>query len=123
MFNNLLSEKEYECYNVVTAAEEGRGALLIGDFNSATSEEVLKMHSIKTVITAAMGLEHLQIPSFVEHIVYPLQDAKTENIKSYFDESFLTIDKSTELLMLRSQRRRSARTLCCRNFEGMISLI
>jgi precorrin-6x reductase len=59
MFNNLLSEKEYECYNVVTEAEGGRGVLLIGDFNSATNKEILQMHSIKTVITAAMGLEHL----------------------------------------------------------------
>jgi hypothetical protein len=56
MFN---CEKEYECYNVVTEAKDGRGVLLIGDFNSATSKEILQMHSIKTVITAAVGLEHL----------------------------------------------------------------
>jgi protein-tyrosine phosphatase len=54
----------------------------------------LKANQIKTVITAAAGLDHLQIPGSVTHIVYPLQDVKTENIKSYFDECFVTIDRS-----------------------------
>lgn len=85
MFNNFTSEKEYQSCNVIVNKSEGRGALLIGDFNAATDEEVLTANEIKTVITAATGLDHLQIPSSVTHIVYPLQDAKTENIKSYFD--------------------------------------
>lgn len=36
MFNNFTSEKEYQPCNVIVEASEGRGALLIGDFNSAT---------------------------------------------------------------------------------------
>ena len=36
MFNNFTSEKEYSTYNVVIAGDEDRGALLIGDLNSAT---------------------------------------------------------------------------------------
>ncbi len=77
MFNNFTCEKEYECCNVIIDASENRGALLIGDFNAATDDEILRKYAIKTVITAATGLDHLQIPSSVTHIVYPLQDAKT----------------------------------------------
>lgn len=36
MFNNFTCENEYECCNVVIEATENTGALLIGDFNSAT---------------------------------------------------------------------------------------
>lgn len=50
---------------------------MIGDFNAATDEKVLMANSIKTVITAAAGLDHLEIPASVTHIVYPLQDAKS----------------------------------------------
>lgn len=77
MFNNFTCEKEYQCCNAIIDASENRGALLIGDFNAATDEEILRKYSVKTVITAATGLDHLQIPSSVTHIVYPLQDAKT----------------------------------------------
>lgn len=77
MFKNFTCEKEYECCNVIIDASENRGALLIGDFNAATDDEILRKYAIKTVITAATGLDHLQIPSSVTHIVYPLQDAKT----------------------------------------------
>ncbi len=36
MFNNFTSLKEYQCCNVIVEASQNRGALLIGDFNSAT---------------------------------------------------------------------------------------
>lgn len=85
MFNNFTSQKEYQSCNVIVEASEGRGPLLIGDFNAATDESILMANSVKTVITAAAGLDHLQIPNSVTHIVYPLQDSKNENIKSYFD--------------------------------------
>lgn len=77
MFNNFTSEKEYSSCDVVLPPEDGRGALLIGDFNSATSESTLAQYDIKTVITSAAGLDHLQIPSSVTHIVYPLRDTKS----------------------------------------------
>ena len=63
----------------------GSGALLIGDFNSATDGEIIKLHNIKTIITAAVGMEHLQVPPNVVHIIYPLLDANSENIKRFFD--------------------------------------
>jgi hypothetical protein len=44
---------------VVIEGVEGRGVLMIGDFSSATDVSMLTAHSIKTVITAAKGLEHL----------------------------------------------------------------
>ena len=36
MFNNYTGEAEYECCNVVVESTHNQGALLIGDFNSAT---------------------------------------------------------------------------------------
>lgn len=77
MFNNYTGEKEYESCNIIVEATQATGPLLIGDFNSATDEETLQAHKIKTVITAAAGLEHLEIPEFVTHVVYPLKDAKS----------------------------------------------
>ena len=77
MFNNFTGEKIYCSCNVVVSAEGERGALLIGDFNSATDEEVHRKHNIKTIITSAAGLDHLEIPASVTHIVYPLRDAKS----------------------------------------------
>lgn len=59
MFNNFTGEKEYECYNIIIPATQDRGPLIIGDFNAATDEEILKEHQVKTVITSAAGLDHL----------------------------------------------------------------
>ena len=77
MFNNFTAEKEYCSCNVIIPADNDRGALLIGDFNSATDDQVHRKHNIKTIITSAAGLDHLEIPAAVTHIVYPLRDAKT----------------------------------------------
>jgi hypothetical protein len=35
---------------------------------------------VKTIITAAAGLEHLEIPPEQTHIVFPLLDLKNESI-------------------------------------------
>ena len=94
MLNNFTCEKEYSSCDVILPGEEGRGALLLGDINSATDEELLSKHDVKTVITTAVGMNHLEIPSSATHIVYPLRDANSENIRTYFDESFITIDRS-----------------------------
>ena len=95
MFNNYTEEEPtYQCCSVVQAASPGTGALLIGDFNSATDADIIKLHNIKTIITAAVGMEHLQVPANVTHIVYPLLDANSENIKRFFDESTTTIKNS-----------------------------
>jgi protein-tyrosine phosphatase len=76
------------------------GALLIGDFNSATDAEIIKLHNIKTIITAAVGMEHLQVPANVAHIIYPLLDANSENIKRFFDESTITIKNSNNMIII-----------------------
>lgn len=48
-------------------------------------------YKIKTIITAAMGMEHLKIPNNLTHIIYPLADAKSQNIRKYFDDCSKTI--------------------------------
>ncbi len=53
--------------------------------------ELLKDHNVKTIITAAAGLEHLDIPAEQTHVVFPLMDLKNENIDTYFDLSYQTI--------------------------------
>lgn len=99
MFNNFTDEEgSYESCSVIQPASPGSGALLIGDFNSAVDTEIIKLHNIKTIITAALGMEHLQIPSNIVHITYPLLDANSENIKRFFDESTTTIRNSNWFL-------------------------
>ncbi len=87
MFNNYTDEEvpSYENCSVIQPPSHGNGALLIGDFNSATDSETIKLHNIKTIVTAAAGMEHLQVPGNVLHITYPLLDANSENIKRFFD--------------------------------------
>ena len=38
MFNNFTCEKKYESCNVIVSGTNNQGALLIGDFNSATDD-------------------------------------------------------------------------------------
>ena len=77
-----------------------------------------RQFNIKTIITAAAGLDHLEIPSIVTHIVYPLKDAKSENIKSYFDESYATIDRSMNSHIVRIKLRRCLGSLRCWRIQG-----
>lgn len=49
---------------------------------------------MRTIITAAAGLDHLEIPAEQTHVVFPLLDVKHENIEAYFDLSYRTIDES-----------------------------
>lgn len=42
-------------------------------------------------------MEHLSIPKYVEHIIYPLLDASSENISRFFNESTLKIKNSNYL--------------------------
>lgn len=100
MFNNYLEEdKQYECCTVIIPAGGGQGALLIGDFNSATDADNIRKYNIRTIITAATGLEHLEIPASVEHITYPLLDASTENIRKFFDQSSTQIRNGNCFIM------------------------
>ena len=78
MLNNYTdSSNIYHPCNVILPASSGMGELLIGDFNSATDGDLIKAHNIKTIITAAAGMEHLQVPVNILHITFPLLDAKT----------------------------------------------
>ena len=52
------------------------GELLLADLNAATDTKLLEEHNVKTIITAAAGLEHLAIPPEQTHIVFPLLDLK-----------------------------------------------
>ena len=54
----------------------------------------MNKNKIRTIITAASGLDNLVIPASVTQIVYPVKDSKTENIQIYFDECYKTIEKS-----------------------------
>lgn len=65
MFNNYTESETYQSCNVVQPAGGGNGPLLIGDFNSAIDPKIIKEYDIKTIITAAMGMEHLKIPTSV----------------------------------------------------------
>ena len=86
MFHNNYTQEEYRSYHVILQAdpETGNGELLLGDLNAATDQDLMREHNVKTIITAATGLEHLQIPPEQTHVVFPLLDLKTENIQSYF---------------------------------------
>lgn len=91
MLVNNFTQKEYKSSHVIIPACEDVGALMLGDLNAVTDLEIIKRHKIKTIITAASGLENLKIPSDLTHIVFPIFDTKHENISAYFDISFRTI--------------------------------
>ena len=99
MYNNYTNHGEYECCSVILPPNEKHGALLIGDFNSATSIPIIEQHNIKTIITAAAGMDHLKIPPHLQRIIYPLFDTNSENIARFFDESNKTIE--TSIIVLR----------------------
>lgn len=85
MLNNYTSSSDiYHSCDAILPATAGMGALLVGDFNSATDADLLKSYNIRTIITAAAGMEHLQVPPNILHITFPLLDAKTENIRQFF---------------------------------------
>lgn len=41
MFDNFTCDNEYHSYDVILPKNKNNGALLLGDFNSATDEAVL----------------------------------------------------------------------------------
>jgi hypothetical protein len=84
MLLNNYTQQAYKSHHVIIPRTENTGALLLGDLNAATDEELIKEFNIKTIITAACGLEHLKILSTLTHIVFPLMDTKQENIETYF---------------------------------------
>ena len=86
MLHNNYTNEEYKSYHVILPADShsGYGELLLGDLNAATDAGLMEHHKVKTIITAATGLEHLKIPPEQTHIVFPLLDLKTENIQAYF---------------------------------------
>jgi hypothetical protein len=79
MFHNNYTQEQYKSYHVILPAdtENGNGELLLGDLNAATDEELMRTHNVKTIITAATGLEHLKIAAEQTHVVFPLLDLKS----------------------------------------------
>lgn len=68
---------------------------MLGDFNSAIDKENIKKNNIRTIVTAATNMEHLEIDKSLKHIVYPLLDSKAENICAFFQRNFETLESST----------------------------
>ena len=97
MLHNNYTSEEYRSYHVILPgdSEGAMGELLLGDLNAATDPVLMQRHNVKTIITAATGLEHLQIPADQTHVVFPLLDLKTENIEAYFELSNQTIEESS----------------------------
>ena len=87
MFDNY-TRGSYSHSNIIVPSSGARGCLMLGDFNSATDIDNLRTNNIKTVITAATNMDHLEIDKSVKHIVYPLLDAKTELISNFFEDNF-----------------------------------
>jgi hypothetical protein len=56
MLNNNFTEHEYKSCHVIISPDSNNGALLLGDLNAATDQQLMRDHNIKTVITAASGL-------------------------------------------------------------------
>lgn len=59
MLHNNYTQEEYRSYHVIIPANEKKGELILGDLNAATDQQLIQEHRVKTVITAAHGLEHL----------------------------------------------------------------
>lgn len=76
MFDNFTG-KTYSPCNIILEANAGKGKLILGDFNSAIDPDIIKKNNIKTIITAATNMDHLEIDKSLRHIVYPLLDSKT----------------------------------------------
>lgn len=64
MLHNNYTADDYKSYHVILPAdtEAALGSLLLGDLNAATDQQLMLEHNVKTIITAATGLEHLHIP-------------------------------------------------------------
>lgn len=118
MYNNYTDNVDYESCSVIIHGTNGNGSILIGDFNSAIDSDTHKKHNIKAIITAAANMEHLHIPNNITHITYPLLDAKSENIRRYFDDCAKTISTCTTHFSCRFIAGKYSCSLCCWYFEG-----
>ena len=73
-------------YHVILPSDSQQltGALLLGDIHAATDSDLLEQHNVKTIITAASGLDQVRVAAEQTHIVFPLSDSKNECIERYF---------------------------------------
>lgn len=76
MFDSFTGAKKYSSHSIILQSTSGRGCLALGDLNSVTDHNIIKANNIKTIITAASNMDHLDIDKSVKHIVYPLLDSK-----------------------------------------------
>lgn len=122
MLHNNYTNEEYRSYHVILPGDpdSGHGELLLGDLNAATDSKLMEQHQVKTIITAATGLEHLKIPAEQTHIVFPLLDLKTENIQAYFELSNQSIEESN-ISLIRSQAWFSSSSLRSRYIQSNIA--
>ena len=96
MLHNNYTQEGYCPYHVILPRDEetGKGELLLGDLNAARDRSLMAEHGVRTIITAAHGLEKLEIPADQTHIVLPLLDTKMDRMEDYFHLSYLTIEQS-----------------------------
>ena len=76
----------HQSYHVILPRDTQRhtGALILGDIHAATDPDLLEQHNVKTIITAASGLDQVRVAAEQTHIVFPLSDSKNECIERYF---------------------------------------
>ena len=69
------------CDLIYSLGEDSKtGCLWLGDYNSAKSKRTHKEKDISTIITAGLGMK-LAVSKGINHQLYPLYDAPTENIQ------------------------------------------
>lgn len=64
----------YRPWHVVLQAENGMGALWLGDYHAALDKRALNENGIKSVVTAAGGLK-VTYKTDISHMVLQLRDA------------------------------------------------
>jgi hypothetical protein len=65
---------EIRPYHVIISSDpEARtGELILGDVNAASDQTLLQEHRVKTIITAAAGLDQVSVSAEQTHIVFPI---------------------------------------------------
>lgn len=75
---------DYHSWDLVYTDVSSGSHIFIGDVQAAVDQDFLSMQGIKTVVTAAKDMEHLQYNEDINHVVYPLLDGKQEQISFFF---------------------------------------
>ncbi len=66
----------------------GRHLLRLGHWVLAQRVHQVRYHHLNSVVTAAIGLDHVSYDDSINHVVYPLLDSKSEQITTFFNEFY-----------------------------------